>query len=79
VFHFLLVDWLIINLFETVTIDDSEQTQTYVDFGDKYINDTADHRDEVEHVPRVFEIVLRDRQKHIRIFKKNEERKRPYL
>jgi len=39
-------------------------TSTYVDFGDKHVDNAADHRNEVKYVPRVFEIILHTRATH---------------
>jgi len=43
---------------------------TYIDFGDQNVDNTADHRNEVEHVPWIFEIILQNQMKCLKIYNK---------
>jgi len=38
----------------------NENKRAYFDFGDKHVNDTANHRNEVEYIPRIFKIILQN-------------------
>jgi len=41
-------------------INERKRTHAYFDFGNDHVNDAADDCDEVEHIPRIFEVVLRN-------------------
>ena len=45
---------------------------TYMDLAIRYVNETAANNDKVEHVPRVAEVVLRDRRRGIEREKRRE-------
>ena len=47
---------------------------TYMDLAIRYVNETAANNDKVEHVPRVAEVVLRDRRRGIEREKRDSER-----
>ena len=42
------------------------QGVTYLEFSDEHIRNTADHSDEVEHVPSISEVVL-EKRRHVTI------------